>query len=188
MEIIKKTVTTEVEEKIVSCDGKFERYITDAMPKERAQRDVEEYEKKLGTVLWQRLVDRGLIREINRYCGIPTEKLTPEQRWERAMFHIADTMVDSGCENYNYFVFCPKTEEDIVAILTYSKACDDGEDMWFPSDENEDYILSCTRKRFEPGHKYLYCEHCDGYRHLYRLDDLKIKFSKFVDGLEELND
>lgn len=186
MEIVKKSVTTEVVDKVVSCDGKFERAVCGSITLEKAQHDVEEYEKKVPVVLWERLVDRGLLREVKKYGCIDMEKLTPEQRRERALYNIADTMVDSGCGNYNYFIFYPETEQDIVDLLMYAKMDNDGEDMWFPSDDYDDYILSCTRKNFIPGHKYLYCEHCDGYKHIYRLDLLKAKLANFVDGLEEL--
>lgn len=187
MEIVKKSVTTEVVEKVVSCDGKFERYVTDNIPLDKAKRDIEEYEKKVSVVLWERMVDRGLLREVKNYPSIDKDKLTPEQKWEKHLYNFADSIVDSGCGNYSYFVFSPKTEDDITDLLTYAKTDSDGEDIWFPGDEWEDTVLSCTRKNLVPGYKYLYCEHCDGYKHIYRLDMFKAKLINFVDGLEDLD-
>ena len=185
MEVIKKTVTTEVVDKVVSCDGKFTSYISDTKPFEKAKSEVEEYESKLSVVLWERMIDRGLLHEINGHGDIPNDKMTPEQKYERFLANTIDTLVDSGCGNHGYFVFKPETEQDIVDLLTYAKTDSESEDMWFPREEDKDMLLSCTRGNFVPGHKYLYCEHCDGYKHLYRLDDFRAKLNKVIDSLEE---
>lgn len=185
MEVIKKTVTTEVVDKVVSCDGKFTRYITDMIPFEKARIDIEEYESKLSVVLWERMIDRGVLHEVSAHGDIPNDKMTPEQKYERFLANTIDTLVDAGCGNYGYFVFKPETEQDIVDLLTYAKTDCDAEDIWFPREEDKDILLSCTRSNLVPGHKYLYCEHCDGYKHLYRLDDFRAKLNKVIDSLEE---
>lgn len=185
MEIIKRTVTTEVVDKVVSCDGKYTRKVDELCPLEHAKMCISEYENKLSTVLWQRMIDRGLLIKIDSHPDIKKDDLTPEQKHDRFLYNAIDWINDSGCSSFSYYIFKPDTEQDIVDLLTYVSSNNETEGMYFPKEEYADESFICTRKNIIPGHKYLYCEYSHGHNYLYRLDEFRAKLNHIIDCLEE---
>jgi phosphoenolpyruvate synthase/pyruvate phosphate dikinase len=110
------------------------------------------------------------------------DKLLPYQRSDfKAMYTVLkDRPMTVRLLDPPLHEFLPKTEEDIRDLLTYGKL--DDEDIYFP--KGYDGIFSCTEEELVVGKRYLFCEHCDGYKHLYRLDTLRARLNGWIDWLE----
>lgn len=179
MKEIKKSI--EVIDRIESDDGKvgYEVGKCTGFTEEEARKHVAEYEKLASTVLFKRLVDRGVLTELKRHKG---DNLTDRQKAENDVIGIADGITDNYCDNYTFYIFEPKTEEDIKDLIMYGKL--DDEDIWFPKENSFSGCIACTEKQLIDGKRYLFCEHCDGYKHLYRLDKLRERLNSWIDWLE----
>ena len=178
MKEIKKTV--EVIERFESEDGKFGRFVSNGLPESVARAEVEKYEQSASTVLFDRMLKNGVLRKIENYAGV--ENKTEEQNKERDIEGICDGIVDNYCGNYFFYIFTPKTEEDIRDLLTYGKM--DSEEVWFNKDENYCGLFSCRENELVVGKKYLYCEHDEGYKYLYRTDTMRNRLNDWIDWLE----
>ena len=188
MKEIKKTITSEVIDRIESDDGKFARIIGNFCTEAQARTEVENYERSASTVLFKRLVDRGVLRKINDWgvekvqCEKEGKELAEDKLRELDVHEICDGIVDNYCDNYDFYIFTPKTEEDLKDLLIYGKM--DNEEIWFPKMDNCTGIFSCKENEFVVGEKYLYCEHSEGYKHLYRLDIMRKRLNGWIDWLE----
>lgn len=176
MKEIKKSI--EIIDRIESDDGKVGYIIGQTgFSEEEARQRIKKYESLASTVLFKRLVDNGVLIELKHHDG----ELTKEQKAENDVIGIADGIVDNYCGNYTFYIYEPKTEEDIRDLLTYGKL--DDEDVYFP--KGYDGIFSCTEKELVVGKRYLFCEHDEGYKHLYRLDKLRERLNGWIDWLEK---
>ena len=177
MKEIKKSI--EVIDRIESEDGKVGYSIgKTGFSEEEARQKIAKYEKMASTVLFKRLVDNGVLTELKHHDG----ELTEEQKAENDVIGIADGITDNYCGSYTFYIYEPKTEEDIRDLLTYGKL--DDEDIYFPKEGSYDGIISCIEKELVVGKRYLFCEHCDGYKHLYRLDKLRERLNSWIDWIE----
>jgi hypothetical protein len=178
MKEIKKSI--EIIDRIESEDGKVGYSIgKTGFSEEEARQKIEKYEKMASTVLFKRLVDNGVLTELKTHSD---GSLTEEQKAENDVIGIADGITDNYCGTYTFYIYEPKTEEDIRDLLTYGKL--DDEDIYFPREDSYSGIIACTEKELVVGKRYLFCEHCDGYKHLYRLDTLRARLNGWIDWLE----
>ena len=178
MKEIKKSI--EIIDRIESEDGKVGYSIgKTGFSEEEARQKIAKYEEMASTVLFKRLVDNGVLIELKTHSD---GSLTEEQKAENDVIGIADGITDNYCGNYTFYIYEPKTEEDIRDLLMYGKL--DDEDIWFPREESYSGIIACTEKELVVGKRYLFCEHCDGYKQLYRLDTLWIRLANWINWLE----
>lgn len=181
MREIKKSV--EVVDRLESDDGKvgYDVGKSHSFTREEAEEKIRNYEKTAGAVLFKRLLDRGVLRQIKHYLA-DTETLTEEQRAEKDCEGVCDGIVDNYCGNYFFYIYEPKTEEDIRDLLTYGRI--DDEDIYFPKTEDGLGLFTCKENELAVGRRYLFCEHNDGYKHMYRLDLLRERLNGWIDYLE----
>lgn len=177
MKEIKKSI--EIIDRIESDDGKVGYNIgKTGFSEEEARQKIAKYEVMASTVLFKRLIDNGVLTELKHHDG----ELTEEQKAENDVIGIADGIADNYCGNYTFYICEPKTEEDVRDLLLYGKL--DGEEIYFPKEGSYDGIIACTEKELVVGKRYLFCEHCDGYKHLYRLDKLRARLNGWIDWIE----
>ena len=178
MKEIKKTV--EVVKAIESEDGKFVKVVGEFCSESCAREEIRKYEESASAVLFKRLLDSGVLRKIENYAGV--ENKTEEQLKEKDIEGICDGIVDNYCSNFYFYIFSPKTDEDIRDLLTYGKM--DSEEVWFNTDKNSCGLFSCRENELVAGKKYLYCEHDEGYKHLYRTDIMRARLNDWIDWIE----
>ena len=174
MKEIKKTI--EIVDRIVSNDGKFERRVDDLHPEEEAKAVVKAYEEKLSTVLFQRLLDRGILRLLERKHV--EEKGTEE--WKRQNWlEMFDGITEAYAGCVTWYKFAPRTEEDVKDLLTYIEI-DSADGI-----SDKDYLggFGCKRSEIVPGYTYMFGCHCDGYTYIYKIKDV---IQKLNDMLEHI--
>lgn len=123
MEVINKT--REVPQYVVSADGGYTRYLS-ANPTEEeiqnAKNAVLDYEKSAQSVIFQRLTQRGAISQIKWFRRSDSDpELTEEQKLHNEAVNLLDALMDDGCCRADYYLFTPKTEEDIKDLGIYHK-------------------------------------------------------------------
>ena len=149
MEVINHT--KEVPHYVVSADGGYTRYLS-ANPTEeeiqKAKNDVLDYEKSAHGVIFQRLVSRGVLSEIKSFRRKETDpEFTEEQKLHNAAVYLLDAVSDDGCCRAEYYLFTPKTEEDIKDLGIYSKLQFQYNDIFVTNptkDELSRWIYDCT--------------------------------------------
>ena len=177
MKEIKKSI--EIIDRIESDDGKVGYNIgKTGFSEEEARQKIAKYEVMASTVIFKRLIDNGVLTELKHHDG----ELTEEQKAENDMIGIADGIADNYFGNYTFYICEPKTEEDVRDLIMYGKL--DGEDIYFPKEDSYGGNIACTEKELVVGKRYLFCEHGDGYKHLYRLDTLRERLNGWIDWLE----
>lgn len=113
-------------QRYVSEDGQYSRSVKNLSEeeKERIKKDIKDYETSAKGVLFSRLKERNVIRQIEHTNasehsdGTPlseSEKLAQVSAW------LLDNIMDDGCARSDYFMFMPKTEEDIQDMFKYLK-------------------------------------------------------------------
>ena len=156
MEVINHT--KEVPCYVVSADGSYTRYLS-ASPSEEeiqnAKQAVLDYEKSAQSVIFQRLMQRGVISEIKSYRRKTDAdpELTDEQKLHNQAVHLLDAVMDDGCERASYYLFTPKTEEDIKDLGIYHKLAFNYNDIFIKdtSEELSRWVYNC-----EIGKTYIY--------------------------------
>ena len=179
MREIKKTVTSEIIEQIVSDDGKFRCSVGSIRTEEEARRLVEEYEQKLSTVLFQRLLDRGILKHLERKHVEDKDKGTEE--WKRQNWlEMFDGIVEDYCANIEWYKFAPRTEEDVKDLLTYVKT-EGGESLI----TDTEYLggFTCKRSDIVPGCTYMFGCHCDGYAYIYKIKEVIQKLNDMLENI-----
>lgn len=121
--VIEKT-NIEVENYAISEDGNFRRYIKGLGEEARASaiREVKDYEQSVRGVLYTRLVEKGVLSlRLQTVRETPEKPLTDEQKAHNSFMWMLDAVLDNdnGCSNY--FLFTPKTEQDIKDLAVYNK-------------------------------------------------------------------
>ena len=136
MTIEKKSKVIEYENRIVSTDGRFVRYLGENVTEEQKQAaidDVKKYEESARGVLMTRLVETGVLKKV----------LTPKARYKevngkeefvewpdledkslyirRMALYALDSIVDDGCERTDFYIFTPAYEDDIKDIMVLAK-------------------------------------------------------------------
>lgn len=175
MKEIKKTVTNEVIEQIVSDDGKFKCSVGSIRTEEEARRLVEEYEQKLSTVLFQRLLDRGILKHLERKHVEDKDKGTEE--WKRQNWlEMFDGIVEDYCSNIEWYKFEPRTEEDVKDLLTYVETESEG------GISDTDYLggFTCKRSEIVPDYTYVFGCHEDGYMYIYKIKEVIQKLNDML--------
>ena len=150
MEVINQT--KEVPHYVVSVDGGYTRYLS-ANPTEEEIKNVKQavldYEKSAQSVIFQRLMQRGALSEIKAFRRMSNSEpeLTDEQKLHNDAVHLLDAVMDDGCERANYYLFTPKTEEDIKDLGIYHKLQFQYNDIFITSadkDELSRWVHDCT--------------------------------------------
>ena len=136
MTIEKKSKVIEYENRIVSTDGRFVRYLDENVTAEQRQAaidDVKKYEESARGVLMTRLIDTGVLKKVlkpnARYKeenGVQTFIEWPDVEDKslyirRMALYAIDSIVDDGCERTDYYTFTPATEDDIKDLLVLAK-------------------------------------------------------------------
>lgn len=121
--VIEKT-NIEVENYAISEDGNFRRYLKGLGEEARASaiREVKDYEASAKGVIYARLVERGVLSQrLQTVRETPEKPLTDEQKAHNNFVWLLDAVLDNdnGCSNY--FLFTPKTEQDIKDLAVYNK-------------------------------------------------------------------
>lgn len=176
MREIKKTV--EIIDKIVSNDGKFESYVNSTHSEKMARDLVQAYEQKLSTVLFQRLLDRGILRRLESKHVEEKDRGTEE--WKRQNWiKMFDGITEDYADCIIWYKFVPRTEEDVKDLLTYVEI--DSES----GISDKDYLggFCCKRSEIVPGYTYMFGCHCDGYVHIYKIKEV---IQKLNDMLEHI--
>ena len=185
MEVIKRTV--EVPSYVVSADGTMHRYLSANSTEEeitKAKQDIADYEKTSAGVLFTRLVQRGVLSHLNSFRAKEGEELTDEQKMQNQAISLLDDVMDDGCCRGNYFLFTPKTEEDVKDLCTYHKLTWQYSDIIFenPTKDLSRYAGSC-----EKGENYIYISNSDcEYGQLVSLSKFTKAIAKMTDVFEGL--
>ena len=123
MEVINQT--KEVPHYVVSVDGGYTRYLSSNPTEEEiqnAKQAVLDYEESAQSVIFQRLMQKGVISEIKQFSRkVDDPELTDEQKLHNEAILLLDAVLDDGCCRAEYYLFTPKTEEDIKDLGIYHK-------------------------------------------------------------------
>jgi hypothetical protein len=149
MEVINQS--REVPQYVVSADGGYTRYLS-ANPTEEeiqnAKQAVLDYESSAKGVIFQRLMQRGVISEIKSvYRKTDSDpELTDEQKLQNQAVSLLDSVLDDGCCRASYYLFTPKTEEDIKDLGIYHKLAFNYNDLYINGthDELSRWVYDCT--------------------------------------------
>lgn len=184
METIKSTF--EYTSCIVSADGTMHRYLSVNSTEAditKAKQDIADYEKASAGVLFTRLIQRGVLSPLNSFRPKEGEELTDEQKLHNEAVNFLDGIMDDGCCRADYYLFTPKTEEDVKDLCTYHKLTWQYSDIILErSKELSRYSGSC-----EKGQNYIYISNSDcEYGQLVNLDKLAKDVAKMCDVFEKL--
>ena len=149
MEVINQT--KEVPQYVVSADGGYTRYLSSNPTEEEiqnAKQAVLDYEKSAQSVIFQRLMSRGVLSQIKSYYRKTDAdpELTDEQKLHNQAVNFLDSVIDDGCCRAEYYLFTPKTEEDIKDLGIYHKLQFQYNDIFIKdtSGELSRYVYDCT--------------------------------------------
>jgi len=152
MEVINHT--KEVPCYVVSADGSYTRYLSSNPTDEEiqnAKNAVLDYEKSAQSVIFQRLMQRGVLSEIKSYYRKTDAdpELTDEQKLHNQSVRLLDAVMDDGCERANYYLFTPKTEEDIKDLGIYHKLQFNYNDIFIKdtSEELSRWVYNCETSK-----------------------------------------
>lgn len=123
MEVINRT--KEVPHYVVSIDGGYTRYLSSNPTEEEiqnAKQAVLDYEKSAQSVIFQRLMQKGVLSEIKQFSRkVDDPELTDEQKLHNEAVSLLDAVMDDGCGRSEYYLFTPKSEDDIKDLGIYHK-------------------------------------------------------------------
>lgn len=123
MEVINQT--KEVPHYVVSADGGYTRYLSSNPTEEEiqnAKQAVLDYEKSAQSVIFQRLMQKGVLSEIKQFSRkVDDPELTDEQKLHNEAVLLLGAVLDDGCCRADYYLFTPKTEDDIKDLGIYHK-------------------------------------------------------------------
>ena len=181
-----KTVKAMLDHYIESEDGSIRRYISgkSAEEIEQAKKDISDYEKTAKGVLFSRLIERGVLKRIEREVDIEGHRVQVDNSEHNQMFALLDGILDDCCERSEYYFFKPKTEEDIKDMGIYVKlkysycSCIDGDDhSWWRS-----------TGKIEAGKTYIYQDNTEcEYAQFISLDKLEERVSKMCKYFTKLS-
>ena len=185
METIKSTF--EYTSCIVSADGTMHRYLSATSTEDdiaKAKQDIADYEKTSAGVLFSRLMQRGVLTEIDSFRVKDGEELTKEQQLHNDAVMLLDAVMDDGCCRANYYLFTPKTEEDIKDLYVYHKLTYQYSDLTFREEPDELKRVTHTCK---VGETYIYESNADcEYGCLISPEALAKSVAKMADVFEKL--
>lgn len=136
MTIEKKSKVIEYENRIVSTDGRFVRYLGENVTEEQKQaaiEDVKKYEESARGVLMTRLVETGVLKKVltpkarfkevdGKQVCVEWQDLEDKSLYIRRMaLYAIDSIVDDGCERTDFYIFTPASEDDIKDIMVLAK-------------------------------------------------------------------
>jgi len=149
MEVINQT--KEVPHYVVSADGSYTRYLSSNPTEEEiknAKQAVLDYEKSAQSVIFQRLTQRGAISQIKWLRRSDSDpEFTDEQKLHNEAVYLLDAVMDDGCERSEYYLFTPKSEEDIKDLGVYHKLQFQYNDIYIANaDKNKlsRWVYECT--------------------------------------------
>ena len=120
---MKETTTpTQTLDTIKSDDGMFgyEGLARQQLTEERINQmreEVKKYEASAESVIFSRMKQRGVISD--RLGKTFSDNLTEEQWKHNRYLEFLDTIFEDGEENFYFYMFTPKTEEDIKDMMMY---------------------------------------------------------------------
>ncbi len=185
METIKSTF--EYTSGIVSADGTMHRYLSVHATEEEitaAKKDITDYEKTAAGVLFTRLILHGALSPLKSFRPKEGEELTEEQKLHNQAVSLLDGVMDDGCCRADYYLFTPKTEEDVKDLCAYHKLTWPYSGIIFqhPSKDLSRYADSC-----EKGENYIYISNPDcEYGQLVSLSKFAKAITKMTDVFEGL--
>lgn len=188
MEVINQT--KEVPHYVVSADGGYTRYLSSSPTEEEiqnAKQAVLDYEKSAQSVIFQRLMQRGVLSEIKSYCrkNDSDPELTDEQKLHNQAVMLLDAVMDDSCCRANYYLFTPKTEEDIKDMCVYHKLTYQYSDIIFQNPKPDE--LTRIAQTCEVGKTYIYESNSDcEYGCLINPEDLAQFVAKMADVFTKL--
>ena len=149
MEVINQT--KEVPHYVVSADGSYTRYLSASPTDEEiqnAKQAVLDYEKSAQSVIFQRLTQRGVISQIKWFRRSDSDpEFTDEQKLHNEAVYLLDAIMDDDCERAEYYLFTPKSEDDIKDLGIYHNLQFQYNDIYI-TDTNKDelsrWVHNCT--------------------------------------------
>jgi hypothetical protein len=203
MTIEKKSKVIEYENRIVSTDGRFVRYLGENVTEEQRQAaidDVKKYEESARGVLMTRLVETGVLKKVlkpnARYKeenGVQTFVEWPDVEDKslyirRMALYAIDSIVDDGCERTDFYIFTPASEDDIKDVMVLAKlnnAYRPEMTAWNKDKWPEHMFLQADS--IEAGKNYILAinEECERWE-AYELDHMISQFKKMVDYFSDM--
>ena len=121
IETKQETVSYEI---YVSEDGQYSRVVRNMTEeqKERVKQDIKDYEEAAEGVLFMRLNTRGVISLLTHVLSSEHDDGTPlteEEKAEQNAAYLLDNIMDDGCARSDYYMFTPRTEDDIQDMFKY---------------------------------------------------------------------
>lgn len=203
MTIEKKTKVIEYENRIVSTDGRFVRYLGENVTEEERARiigDVKNYEESSKCVLMTRLIETGVLKKVlspkARYKEVDGKQVCVE--WpdvedkslyiRRMALYAIDSITDDGCERTDYYIFTPATEDDVKDILVLAKlsnAYRPEMTAWNKDKWPEQMFLQATS--IEAGKNYILAinDECERWE-AYEFDHMMSQFKRMTDYFSDL--
>lgn len=203
MTIEKKSKVIEYENRIVSTDGRFVRYLGENVTEEQRQAaidDVKKYEETSKSVLFTRLIETGVLKKVLmpkvRYTeengiqkAIDWQDLEDKSLYIRRMaLYAIDSIVDDGCERTDYYIFTPASEDDIKDIMVLAKlnnAYRPEMTAWNKDKWPEHMFLQADS--IDVGKNYILAinEECERWE-AYELDHMMSQFKRMVDYFSDM--
>ncbi len=203
MTIEKKTKVIEYENRIVSTDGRFVRYLGENVTEEQRQaaiEDVKKYEESARGVLMARLIETGVLKKVlkpnARYKEVDGKQEFVE--WpevedkslyiRRMALYAIDSIVGDGCERTDFYIFTPASEEDIKDIMVLAKlnnAYRPEMTAWNKDKWPEHMFLQADS--IEAGKNYIVAinEECERWE-AYELDHMLSQFKRMTDYFSDI--
>ena len=184
MRTIKTTV--EVDNYLVSEDGGIHRYINgkSAEEIEQAKKDIKAYEESAKGVLFFRLKERGVLKEISWERNEQNGRTDIKQSEHNQMYTLLDGILDDCCERSNYYFFKPKTEEDIKDMGVYVKL----RYSYCSAIDGDDHPWWRSTGKIEAGKTYIYQDNTEcEYAQFISLEKLEERVSKMCKYFTKLS-
>lgn len=187
MQYKKTTVEKVIIDSIESEDGKFKMLVGNTEDSEAfkvARAKVAKYEESVEAAVWQRLLSSGCImalkpdmEQLADYCKIMC---------------IYNTLCD-GDDEYDLYIFKPKTNNDITDLYTYFKLVHfdalDPESSAYGLKDRGGYTwadVTLNSYKLKEGKAYLLIENCDGdWFRVIDLDNWVSKVSALTEWLKD---
>ena len=181
-----KTVKAMLDHYIESEDGSIRRYISgkSAEEIEQAKKDIQDYESSAKGVLFSRLIERGVLKRIEREVDIEGRRVQVDNSEHNGYFTLLDGILDDCCERSEYYFFKPKTEEDIKDMGIYVKL----KYSYCSGIDGDDHPWWRSTGKIEAGKTYLYQDNqeCE-YSQFISLDKLEERVSKMCKYFTKLS-
>ena len=179
-----QTTKSLVDAYIVSEDGHMCRSIVGKSSEEieAIKKDIKDYESSAKCVLFQRLKERGVLKEITKERDEENHVLGYDKSEHNGMLTLMDAMFDAGRECAAYYFFLPKTEEDVKDMAVYTKLQYD----YRAGIDGEEHPYWLRTGKITAGKTYIYQDNSDcAYGCFISLDDFETKAVKLVKFLSK---